>query len=53
MDDYDAMNRYSSQYEAQLDPFTAFSAKVCVRGPFLFEILHKPDPSSYPTGSTH
>ena len=53
MDDYDAMNRYSSQYEAQLDPFTAFSAKVCVCGPFLFEILHKPDPGSYPTGSIH
>jgi len=27
VDDHDAMSRYSSQYEAQLDPFSAFGAK--------------------------
>ncbi len=28
VDDRDAMSRYSSQYEANLDPFSAFGAKV-------------------------
>lgn len=28
MDDHEAINRYSSQYEANLDPFAAFGAKV-------------------------
>ena len=28
VDDRETMNRYSSQYEAHLDPFAAFNAKV-------------------------
>ena len=28
MDENDTMSRYSTQYEAALDPFTAFGAKV-------------------------
>ena len=50
VDDYDAMGRYSSQYEAQLDPFTAFSAKV--RSCF-FPVYTQLHSGSYPTGRTH
>ena len=49
MDDYDAMSRYSSQYEAQLDPFTAFGAKVHSCSFPVYTQLHS---GSYPTGRT-
>ena len=34
MDEQEAMGRYSSQYEASLDPFAAFGAKASLLMPF-------------------